>query len=453
MEFTSDQSRKGNLGATTARSAAAAYGVPRDVPRLVTGNAGDHQPIHTLLRAANQAPSYEDFVTWLDEPAYEPTNRLLMKRGSQIIAHVHVLARSAWFQGVELPVGGLLDLAVLPEHREAGCESSLLRAADWAMRDHGAVLAFCRTDQPEVCRACGWSEVRGQRFTEANVSDILAMLSPPSAAPGRRQRPLRIRFWRHVELDALRSAYHHVSCRSWGAFERSEAYWRWLVSRKAHDELIVAVDGEDLWDDPASPANIVGYAVTRGSQVIELGCEPGYGRAARRLLARACQDAIERDLRTLSLHLPADDPLHDLMLAAGGAWSTSARAQGGTLLVKLLDPLHWTEALFPVLLRRAQHARIARPFHVTFDTDRQCYRFELTRRSGRLVRDDVRHDESVDVRATPGAMADLLVGNLDVAAACPSGKLEICDAATAERLAALFPPATFWQSQFDTLRF
>jgi predicted acetyltransferase len=418
---------------------------------LVTGNAGDHKLVHALLRAANQAPSYDDFITWLDEPSYEPTDRLLVKLGSQIIAHVQVLDRVAWFDGVRLPVGGVQDLATLPEYNGAGYERLLLSAAEQTMRDSQAVVAFGRTDRPDVFRNCGWSEVRNQRFTEANVSDILARLSPAAAIRSRRGRLLRIRLWRQIELDALREVYREATTTAWGALDRSEPYWRWLVSRKAHDELIVAVHGRDEWEEIDRPAHIVGYAVTRGSQVVELCIVPGFAKAAAwRLLARACQDAIEQDHRTLSLHTPPTDPLHELILSAGGSWSASGRAGGGTLMVKLLDPARWVEAMYPVLLCRAKATGVKRPLRVVFGTGRRKYQLELTRRSSRFVRDDA---GAVDVRCEPDMLAAMLIGNLEIAAAGAAGPFEKCDAKTAQHLAALFPPSTFWQSQFDLLRF
>ncbi len=65
--------------------------------------------------------------------------------------------------------------------------------------------------------------------------------------------------------------------------------------------------------------------MTRGSQVVELATLPTFDQAAEPLLARACQDAIEQDHRVLSLRLPSSDPLHDVLLAAGGSWSTGGR--------------------------------------------------------------------------------------------------------------------------------
>jgi predicted acetyltransferase len=444
MEFDTGELPKRHLLSEPQASQASAI-------RLVTGHAGDHMLVYTLLRAANHAPSYEEFLAWIDEPTYEPTDRLLVKFGSRIIAHVQVLDRVAWFHGVKLPVGGVEGLATLPEYRDAGYERLLVSAAEQAMRDSQAVVAFARTDRLDLYRAGGWSEVGCPRYTEANVNDVLARLaSSPSASAtlARRARPLKIRLWRQVELDALLAVDRHTAAATWGGLERSEAYWRWLVGRKVHDELIVAIHGRDDWEELDTPAHIVGYAMTRGSQVIELATLPTFCRAAEPLLARACQDAIEHDHRSISLHIPATDRLHELMLSASGSWSTSGR-RGNTLFVKLLDPARWIENMYEVLLERAKAAGLTRPLTIIFDTGQRKYRLELTRRSGHLIREDA---ATADVTCTPEMLGALLLGNVDVPAAQRSGQMAVRDEMVETCLAALFPLTTFWQSQFDLPR-
>ena len=417
--------------------------------RLVAGNAGDHRPVFSLLRAANQSPSNEDFVTWLDEPTYEPSDRLLMKQGERILAHVQLLHRTAWFDGVKLPVGSVLDLAVLPEYTEAAFERLLLSAAEKSMRESRAVVSIVRADRPEPFRAAGWLDVRGQGYSEVGIGDVLAHLTAQPAPTQRRLRALHIRRWRHVELEGVRNVYAAAAARCWGALYRAEPYWRWLVGRKAHTDLIVAVEGPDDWQELATTSLIVGYVVTQGSHIVELCCQPEYARAAPRLLVRACQDAIEQDHHTLSLHTPASDPLHELIVLAGGSWCTKPRA-GGTLLLKLLDAARWVEGLYPILRRRAKRAGLARPLQLCFDTGEEQYRLVLTRRSSRLVADEAM---PVDVRCDPATFAALLLGNLDIQKARDDQRLHVIDEDVHHRVDVLFPPAVFWQSQFDGLRF
>jgi predicted acetyltransferase len=360
-----------------------------------------------------------------------------------------VLNRTAWFDGIQMPVGIVQDLATLPENHGSGYERLLLSAADGRLHENHAVVGFARTDRPDVYRSADWIEVRGQRHTRANVSDILSKLA--SAPRSRRDKSLRIRLWRHVELEALRNVYRHAVESAWGPIERSEQYWRWLVSRKAHHEIIVAVHGKDQWEELDKPSNIVGYAVVRGSRVIELCTLPGHDKVAGRLLGRACQDAIEHDHRSLSLHIPTTDPLHELMLSAAGNWCCDARTSGSTWMLKFLDPARWIETMYPVLLRRAKATGVKRPCHLVFNVGQRKHRLELTRRSGRLVCDDT--TATPQVRCSSESFAALLLGNCDIAAAQNLNQLEFADASAAFRVAALFSPAPFWQSQFDLLRF
>jgi predicted acetyltransferase len=437
-----------SLGAPRSRSVAPTANAT--TVRLVTGHAADHALVHALLRAANQAPSHEDFVTWLDEPTYEPTDRLLIKHGERIVAHLHLLARTAWFDGVQVPIGAVQDLAVLPEYAQAGYEQSLVWVAEQVMCESQAVVAMARTARHELFRAAGWIDARGQGHSEIGINDLLAHLAAQPGPNSRHTRGLRIRRWRHVELEAVRTVYSNAAAHLWGALDRSDAYWRWLIGRNAHTDLIVAVDGDDGPGELDSPSRIVAYVVMHGPQLLELFCLPEFARSAPRLLVRACQDAIERDHHALAMHTPASDPLHELVVTAGGTWPVKDRAAGPSLMLKLLDPARWIEAIFPILNRRAKHSGLPRPLQLCFDTHDEQFRLVITRRKSRLVADERVH---ADIHCDKSTFAALLLGNLNVAKAVAAGRLSVTDELTLRRLNALFPPSLFWQSLFDTLRF
>ncbi len=59
----------------------------------------------------------------------------------------------------------------------------------------------------------------------------------------------------------------------------------------------------------------------------------------------------------------------------------------------------------------------------------------------------------VDVRCDAATLDALLVGNLNILKAHESGRLQVAGEETLQRLAALFSPSLFWQSQLDALRF
>src|SRR5262245_36589901 len=67
------------------------------VARVVPACAGDHPAVHQLLSAVFHAPSRDAFYSSLDDPFYEPRDRLLVKRGQRIVAHLHLTKRVMHF--------------------------------------------------------------------------------------------------------------------------------------------------------------------------------------------------------------------------------------------------------------------------------------------------------------------------------------------------------------------
>src|ERR1700704_1849440 len=62
-------------------------------PRLVPARAGDHPAIHQLLLSQFRGPSSVEFQAQLDEPLYEPTDRLLVKQRDDVVAHLRLTKR------------------------------------------------------------------------------------------------------------------------------------------------------------------------------------------------------------------------------------------------------------------------------------------------------------------------------------------------------------------------
>src|SRR5688500_8707219 len=54
--------------------------------RFLHAGAGDHHSIYQFLSAILPAPPRDTFLTSLEDPFYEPTNRLLIKLGDRILA-------------------------------------------------------------------------------------------------------------------------------------------------------------------------------------------------------------------------------------------------------------------------------------------------------------------------------------------------------------------------------
>lgn len=406
----------------------------------------DHVLVPELLRAAGEWHSPEDFASRLDEPSYEPADRLVVRHGGRLVAHALLIHRGGWFGGSLLPVGGLVDLACLPEFRASGIERHLLETAQRRLRDQGAIVGLVRTRRTSLFREAGWSPASWQGWSQVAVTDLLAHL-PPHARPRRRRR-LKVRIWRRVELDRLMPVYRHGVRNQWGGVERSEPYWRWLCSRNAHTEIIVADHSKRRADQPDQSAAIVAFAVICGDQIVELVHRPGHELAGPLLLSRACQDAIERDHRTISLHTRASDPLHELLVTAGGTWQSPTSSHCELLMCKLFDARGWIEHLQPLLCRRATAAGITLPCEIGIHTGDQRYRLRLTDFASRLV-PDARAAAEVVCQAED--FGPLLLGNADSRTLERQGKLVTRRRELSKTIRALFPPVVYWQSALDSM--
>ncbi len=454
-----------HAGAGNGSSSAHVYGcadaacvqVLGDGVRIVAGNAGDHPLVLKLLVETRHAALGEDFQSRLDEPSYRPSDRLLVRRERDLVAHVHVADHIAWFEGQRVPVVKLQDFAALPEFSSAGYGERLLDSAEDIAAGEGAVVGIVHAETPEFFARRGWSLLRGQGHTRANARAVLAHLDAQDAARRRLKRtPLTVRTWRHFELDAVRSLYHLFAVDQWGPLLRSELGWQWLIGRKAQDQILLAVEdraagGNDLPpDDVHACGKVVGYAVVRGSCIIEMATLEEFAAAQTQLLARACQDAMDRDHNSISLFTPASDPLHELLVTAGGQWISDAGAGRARWMAKLLAPEKWTERFYPAWHERARAAGIARPWELGFDLGEDRYRFTLTRRSARLER--VAELPADWVACARPIMDSLLLSNLSIPAALTAGRLQVSSERVAEALAAVFPPRLFWQSPLELLR-
>ena len=66
--------------------------------------ASDHSSILRLLNSATHSPSQAEFQAQLDLPLYDPTDRFLVRQGSQIVAHAFAVSRMMDFESLRIPV-------------------------------------------------------------------------------------------------------------------------------------------------------------------------------------------------------------------------------------------------------------------------------------------------------------------------------------------------------------
>ena len=320
---------------------------------VVSAKSCDHATIQCFLHALFQGPSPAEFQASLDDPFYEPRDRLLLRHWRQVVAHVHVTHRTMLFGPVRLPVAGLGWLGVAAEHRRQGLGTHLLLEAENQMREDGAVLGMIHTTIPRFFHRRGWVACGQPSYRRANACAIRGRLLESGLIP-RPKRRLHIRPWLQWEQAALARIY--ASCDAYGPLERTAAYWQWLLRRHGYDQVYVALEGPELLELDEVSTRVVGYAATRGEQIVELMTAPDRPRAAAELLARCCGDAVENDRHCVLLHAPPSHPLFRIFDEAGGSGSTQTPDHGEVCMMRLLDPLELLRRLAGEFDRRAGEA-------------------------------------------------------------------------------------------------
>jgi len=417
-------------------------------PRLTSGSAGDHAGVYHLLSTVFQGPSYDDFLSTLDDPFYEPNDRILVKNGHQILSHVYIGKREMHFGSRQLPISVVNGLATLPEARQAGFGRRLMTLAEEAMRADSAEMGMLRTKIPYFFRSCDWALCGRHCISRARTRDVLAQISQRDVPSYAQPEPaLRIRPWRQVELPSLMRLYQGTTSSGYGAYDRTEAYWRWLISRKAFDHIFVAVKGADKFDLDDNES-IVGYVITRQDQVLELMADPRYPSAHVQLLARACGEAIECDAHAISYQGPSNDPLHQLFFQGGGEVQHHELQQGEVTMVKLFEPWAFLQSMLPELHQRAETASLTRPTELGLSVDGQKYLLVLTRRSAKLQAGRLGRSY---LTCNMAELTRMLLGHADLSEAADQGRVEPSTRVALELGRVLFPELPMWRSTLDDL--
>ncbi len=124
---------------------------------MVPAQSGDHFAIHGFLLSVFHGPTEREYQATLDEPFYEPTDRLLIKRDNAIVAHVLVKKRMLQLGPLHVATGQICELAALPEFRGQGLASALLKMTERRLASEGAWLVTARSQVPGFFRSHGWS--------------------------------------------------------------------------------------------------------------------------------------------------------------------------------------------------------------------------------------------------------------------------------------------------------
>jgi len=194
---------------------------------------------------------------------------------------------------------------------------------------------------------------------------------------------------------------------------------------------------------------IVGYAITKGEDILELATAPDRRKAAAELLRRACSDAIEHNRYCVTLHAPPTDNLHKLFLHAGGKHCCRESDQGEVFMVRVLAPLKLLRLLGEEFERRANEAGLTRPLELGLTVDRKKYLLSLTQSGVKIVS---RRLGRSYLQMNVADFTRSLLGQLDWDAALADGRVAASTNLARQVAPILFPQLPLWWPPFDDLR-
>ena len=411
---------------------------------------GEERLAHQFLVEAGYCVTPSEHLAQLERPGYQVRERLLLRSGTRILAHLRCPSRPTRLAGDSWNLLELTEWAVQPGI-PVDLGAVLWETAQVEARGTNSlgILTWCSL--PPTESEVNWVRVRQSPWYELAPADFLAYLdqgrqsrrvSPLGSFKG--HAPLHIRLWRHVEQGALRRLYRTFAT-GWGVRERSEEYWRWLISRRGFDRIYVAVEGTDApgFDDPQEA--IVGYAVVRGSCVIEWVA--GQARVFRRLLHRMAQDALERDIVTIRIAPPwglpqAVERCRQFLSAAGHTISPPL-----TWHAKFFHPLRLIDRLRPVLAERARRAESHLVSELGFEVQDHRFQIVLDGNQAHLMRNRLGRSH---LRLDPPALLQLLLGSRAVEDLMDDGQVSASTKLAEYGARVLFPPIDWAISPWDT---
>jgi hypothetical protein len=373
------------------------------------------------------------------------------------VAHLRTLHREMQFGDLVLPVGLVADVATLPEYRGQGCATALLESARQMLIRQGAVVGLLRTDLPRFYARRGWVVCGRHCYATAGPREILSCLHLREAEQAqnsgfvfepRCRKTYNIRLWRQVEQAALTRLYNENTQHAYGPLVRTETYWQWLVRRGGNERIYVAIDGPDRFELDGALSPIVGYAATREGRILEMMCARAHPEASIQLLMRACGDAIERDFHRVRVDAPPGDPLHALLLAAGGSHCYHEADKGMVFMASLFKPRRFLKLVSRFLAQRVTAAGLPRPCQLGLLINDEKYRLVISRRKLQLVQGTLGRSY---LRCSWYDLSQLLLGHLDVQDGVASGRLVMSTRLAQDMATAILPRLPLWRPPWDDL--
>ena len=400
------------------------------------GTEADHEAVYQTLLHVFHGPDRESFLGALNDPAYKPEQRLLVKVDGRVVSHVHLTQRTMRYGSVRMMLNGVMWVGTLPEYRGLGFAQNLMRLAGDRAKETGAVVQALTTGMPQFYRPLGWGVCGRQTFGQALSRNL------PTVNDGvieGRGGFWHVRPWRQVELNDLIALYDTQFIGTTGSVARDEDYWRWMIGRRYAHVIWVACQGDA----------VRGYPFVKDHKILEVASHPSHPQALRALLGRVKAESLERAYPEAIVYAPPDHPVLDAFRTASGRIVDQDEYEGTCSMYHIPDVERFLKAILPELSKRAVEAGASLPVELglTVGDQRFLLHVESTAARSRVEPEKLsrRH-----LTLTQAAFVRLAMGHSGVDGAAAEDGFVSSAGTAIDAARVLFPARPIWRSPLDS---
>jgi predicted acetyltransferase len=275
----------------------------------------------------------------------------------KLVSAVQICERKVSFGTADIVMGGIGNVATLPEYRGKGYSSRLLKDCVWVMRSHGIDFSVLFTGIQPFYERVGWRSVR--------VPFLSGRLKPEIRASSSRKYSVRSR--RDDDLEHLGTVYEAFNATRPLTTRRSSQYWDGYV--RSHlgspQNMLVAEHA----------GAIVGYVYVPSDKetfrVQEIGCLPGHERCIYSLVSHAASPVRRGGAESAWFNVPHEPVVLSALKRVTEKLEVNESQSG---MYRLVDTHLLGARMLPELNRRAAQFVLPR-IELSLDTELGCLEF------------------------------------------------------------------------------
>jgi len=220
------------------------------------------------------------------------------------------------------------------------------------------------------------------------------------------------------------------------------------LNRHSFEQVYVAVNGTKKMTIQGGYDAILGYAIVKDGQILELMTDGSRDDIATRLLERICGDVIEQTDMPIRLDAPHHNPLHEMLLNASGQYYQRTVIGGEVILAKVFKPIALAKKLRHQFNNRVRAAGLDLPLELGLCIDGKKYTLNITPRSAKVTRGKIGRNY---ISVSKNVFSQLLIGVISAKEAAANERLPASTRIAAQFAETLFPQLPLWLPPLEDL--